>query len=220
MEAYEEEYREAQPKYVLDEDKSAEDPADLAARIERHNVEILAPKRNKTQVLAAPPKALEVLSAHHCIAEFLGCEGGAGKGMKGMRAKLAGPRVARFRIDRYLKYAHLFPELASGLVKTFTFPLDTADSQTAILADETSGAALSCVVSELSVGMKVELEWLQVRVEFDAEIAVDRFRIAEQCKKLAELDAEEEAALIAEFPEPQLMIRKPKEQTQKSDGSK
>ena len=169
-----------------------------------YNIEILAPKRKKTQILAATPKATEVLSAHCCIAKFEGC-------VEGNPTKPG--RIARFQVVQYLRYAHLFPELASGLVKRFEFPIATADGQTAILAQETSGLALSDAIANLHVGDKVELEWRQIRVEMDTTVDEDRFSIAEQCNKLVKLDASDEAALLKQFPQPQIMIRKQQKAT-------
>ena len=113
-------------------------------------------------------------------------------------------------MDRYLKYAHLFPELASGFTKEFQLPLATADSQTAILADATAGDALSAAVARLHVGDKVQLEWLQIRVELETkeDDEEDRFRMVEQCQKLVKLGASTEDALLKQFPQPQVMIRK------------
>ena len=111
-------------------------------------------------------------------------------------------------MEFFLKYAHLFPELASGLVRTFELPLTTADSQTSIFAESTSGDTLTTVVKQLTAGDKVELEWLQIRVEMEAEMDEDRYRIVEQCQKLVKLDAAAEDALFRQFPKPQIMIPK------------
>ena len=106
-----------------------------------------SPSSRPTEVLSKTPKSTDVLSAHSCIAQFQGSESSEDTGSPGL--------VARFRIDRYLKYAHLFPELASGLAKDFDLPIDTADAQTAALAEETSGGALSSAVAQLKAGDKV-----------------------------------------------------------------
>ena len=63
-------------------------------------------------------------------------------------------------------------------------------------------------MSALEDGAKVELEWLQIRVELDTPVDEDRYRIVEQCQKLVQLDAAAEAALLKQFPQPQIMIRK------------
>ena len=54
--------------------------------------------------------------------------------------------MGTFDIEGDLKYAHLFPELASGLVKQFKLPINSVDSQTAILAADTD-KSLSVVVA-------------------------------------------------------------------------
>ena len=162
MGAYAAAYSDAQPFYLPPEQRRpGESQEALAARIQRYNIEILAPKQKKTQVLSMAPKAIDDLSAHSVIAEY---EGAGDSGL-----------VARFRVDRYLRYAHLFPELASGLVKHFELPLGTADSQTAILAEETTNTSLAeYIASELAAGDRVELEWRQIRVE--TVTAVDEAR--------------------------------------------
>ena len=195
---------------------------------------MLAPKKKKTQVLATAAKRIDDLSAHSCIAEFEGIDeggaagqgdggaGGAGAGAAGGAAAAASPgRVARFKIERYLRYAHLFPELASGLLKKFELRLDTADAQTSILAEETTNTSLAeYVTTGLAAGDRVELEWRQIRVETDTDVEEDRFLIAEQCIKLAKLDAGAEAALLARWPEPQIMIRKPQGKAKAAAGGK
>ncbi|KAJ8607189.1 hypothetical protein CTAYLR_007352 [Chrysophaeum taylorii] len=205
MAAYASTFLEAQPFDVLDEKRIPGAPADLAERIKRYEIEILAPKKKKTQILAAAPVSTDVLSAHGCIAVFQGDGAAPDDGTAGG----ASPgRVARFRVERYLKYAHLFPELASGLVEAFDLPLASADAQTAILADQTSGDALSSTIAQLKKGDRVELEWLQIRVETRTVVDEDRYSIVEQCQKLVKLDAKAEGVLLQEFPQPQIMIRK------------
>ena len=113
-------------------------------------------------------------------------------------------RIARFKVERYLKYAHLVPELASGLVNEFQIPLD---AQTATLAGQASLEGLRSATSQLKLGDKVELQWLQVRVEMENTGDVGRYRIIEQCQQLAKLDAKEEAALLQQFPKPNVMVR-------------
>ena len=144
-------------------------------------------------MLRSAPVATDVVSAHSCVAVYK--EGTSADGF------------VRFTVDRYLKYAHLFPELASGLVKEFVLPLASADAQTAILADD-AAASLTAVVSGLRDGDRVELDWLQIRIEMDTAVDAHRFGLVEQCQKLAKLDADAEARLLAEFPQPQIMIRK------------
>ena len=185
-------YRNDVPFFTPSDKKMPGNQDDLEERIRRYNIEILAPKKKKTQVLNMTPKSTLVLSAHSCIAEFLGIS----------------KEVASFQIKQYLRYAHLFPELASGLVKKFQFPLATADKQTSILADQTIGLALSNAIKALNVGDKVELEWRQIRVEMETTVDEDRYSIIEQCNKLVELDENAEAALLKQYPQPQIMIRK------------
>jgi len=172
----------------------------LAERIKRYNIEILAPKQKKTQVLTTEkPVSVDVLSAHSCIAVF-----------QGNVAQEAGSTTCRaeFKVHQYLQYAHLLPELASGIVKQFSLPLSTVDQQTSILAQETEGAALSETVGQLEVGDTVELEWRQIRVEMDTLVDNDRYSIVEQCNKLVKLNKEAEANLLKLFPQPKIMIRK------------
>ena len=196
-------YRNDVPFFTPSDKKMPGNQDDLEERIRRYNIEILAPKKKKTQVLNMTPKSTLVLSAHSCIAEFLGIS----------------KEVASFQIKQYLRYAHLFPELASGLVKKFQFPLATADKQTSILADQTIGLALSNAIKALNVGDKVELEWRQIRVEMETTVDEDRYSIIEQCNKLVELDENAEAALLKQYPQPQIMIRKLQSTTTSSSSS-
>ena len=156
-------------------------------------------------MLTAAPKSTDVLSAHHCIAVFLGTTDDEAKG------EVRKEGIGRFQIERYLKYAHLFPELACGLMKQFDLQIAAVDVQTVIFG-ECGDESLSAVVAQLEAGDKVELEWLQIRVEMDTAVDADRYGIVEQCQKLCKLHAEAEGALIKEFPEPQIMIRKPEKQ--------
>ena len=196
-------YRNDVPFFTPSDKKMPGNQDDLEERIRRYNIEILAPKKKKTQVLNMTPKSTLVLSAHSCIAELLGIS----------------KEVAFFQIKQYLRYAHLFPELASGLVKKFQFPLATADKQTSILADQTIGLALSNAIKALNVGDKVELEWRQIRVEMETAVDEDRYSIIEQCNKLVELDENAEAALLKQYPQPQIMIRKLQSTTTSSSSS-
>jgi G3E family GTPase len=188
MDKYTNMFLEAQPLDVLGERAVGSDD-DLTERLKRFEIEILAPKKKKTQVLEAAPKSTEPISAHSCIAVF---QGGA-----------------RFRVKQYLRYAHIFPELASGLAKEFELPIAAMDTQTALLADQTNeDNTLSNTVAHLKGGDKVELEWLQIRVEMETDIDEDRYSIIEQCQKLTKLDEKAEKALMREYPRPQIMIRK------------
>jgi G3E family GTPase len=191
METYRDMFLEAQPLDVIDETKV---DGDLAEKIKQYKMQILTPKAKQTQVLTEMPKDTEPISAHSCIAVYQGVDK---------------DKVARFQIQRYLRYAHLLPDLASGLVQTLELPLASADRQTALLVDETVGEdALSETISYLREGDKVELEWLQIRVEYDTHIDDDRYRIIQQCQKLAHLQADVETALLKQYPQPQIMIRK------------
>lgn len=194
MTAYSEAFREAMPYLqTLDERRMPGiSKADLTERIRRYKIEIQAPKEKETQVLETKPKATTVVSAHSCIGVFT----------------TTVDNVAIFAIDRYLKYAHLFPELASGLVKQFRLPLNSVDLQTGILADCTTNDSLSTVVSHLEVGQRVELEWLQIRVQYDTDVDEERYCICEQCMKLHTLTSVAEAELIKQFTQPQIMIPK------------
>ena len=211
----------AQPFDVLDAARMPGASGDLAERIKRYTIEILAPKKKKTQVLSAAPKSTDVLSAHHVLAVFQGGaavpEGGSAGGSASGISPPSPERSARFRIERYLKYAHLFPELASGLVKEFELPLATADAQTAILG-HCGDQALSGMIAQLESGDKVELEWLQIRVEMETTVDEDRYSIIEQCQKLYKVDAEAERTLLEQYPQPQIMVRKPETADTTNDG--
>ena len=169
--------------------------ADAAERVRRYTIEVLAPLQKPTQVLQAAPIRTDVVSAHSCVAIFRKAPPEAPAG------------VATFGVARYLKYAHLFPELASGLVKQFHLAVAAADAQTSLLADETT-ASLAAVVAGLRDGDRVELDWLQIRIEMDTTVDAHRFGLVEQCQKLTVLDAAAEKALVDQYPQPQIMIRK------------
>ena len=112
-----------------------------------------------------------------------------------------------------MRYAHLFPALASGFVKKFELHLDAADEQTSLLASKTTDTTLSkYILSDLCTGDKVELEWRQIRVERDSTNDEERYVIIEQVIALCKLDAKAEAELLKKWPEPQIMIRKPKQE--------
>ena len=166
--------------------------AELTERIRRYKIEIQAPKEKETQVLKVTPKSTTVVSAHSVIGVF---------------SASSDQSMGTFDVERYLKYAHLFPELASGLVKQLKLPLNSVDSQTAILAADTNDS-LSVVVGQLNAGDKVELEWLQIRVEYDTDIDEDRYRIIEQCIKLHAVNTAAEVELVKQYPQPQIMIPK------------
>ena len=134
--------------------------------------------------VVALPKA-KPLSAHATIAMFQGVEDG----------------VATFAIDRYLRYAAIVPGRCEPRQERFEVVVAHADTQTAALADETT-ATLSAVVDSLSVGDRVELEWLQLVAPGSPE------RVLRQTQKLNVIDETEEAALVAQFPEPQIMTPK------------
>lgn len=196
MVAYTAAFSRAEPSDVLNQIQMLGlNKTDIEESIKKYKIEILAPKNNGAVALQARPKSTTVVSANSTISIFLG-----------------GTDVASFQIDQYLKYAHLLPELASGLVKNFHIPLATVDTQTALLADSTSHQALSTIIAKLNIGDKVQLEWLQIRVEIDTAIDEDRFRIIEQCQKLTKLDTAEETALREQFPKPQIMIPKDTEE--------
>ena len=156
-------------------------------------------------VLTSAPKATEVASAHKAIAVFDGVRG-EGEGLAASKLENA---VAKFKIARYLRYAHLIPAIACGLVKEFSIPVGGgADEQTALLAFSTSGGALSEVVASLTEGDRVELEWLQIKVEMDTDIEEHKFGMVEQCQKLLKLDAATEEALVKQYPQPELLLPK------------
>ena len=64
MEEYLEHFVNSQPLDILDE--KAADNEELAERLRRFEIEILAPKRKETQVLQAAPITPTPLSAHIC----------------------------------------------------------------------------------------------------------------------------------------------------------
>ena len=103
-----------------------------------------------------------------------------------------------------LKYAHLLPELASGLYTEFQVPMD---AKTSILTGQQGLDGLNSALAQLKPGDKVQLQWLQVRVEMVTDVAEDRYRVIEQCQQLAKMDAKEEAQLVQQFPSPQVMVQ-------------
>ena len=54
----------------------------------------------------------------------------------------------------------------------------------------------------------MELEWLQFRVEYDADLVEDRCRIKEQCIKLHAVNSAAEVVSVKQYPQPQIMISK------------
>ena len=92
-------------------------------------------------------------------------------------------------------------------MKQFHLPVAAADAQTSLLADETT-APLAAVVAGLRDGDRVELDWLQIRIEMDTTVDAHRFGLVEQCQKLTVLDAAAEKALVDQYPQPQIMIHK------------
>lgn len=159
---------------------------------------------------------------------------GAGGGLAAFKLENT---VATFKIQRYLRYAHLVPALACGLVREFSIPLGgAADEQTALLAFSTSGGALSEVVASLAEGDRVELEWLQIKIEMvrpgvlnhrvgphaidapsarlspiftqDTDVEDQKYGMVEQCQKLLKLDASSEEALVKQYPQPELLLPK------------
>ena len=191
MNEYTKQFLYSQPLDILDESQV---DGELADKIKQYKIEILLPKEKKTQVLVKRPKSTEAISAHACLAIYEGADSATGK--------------AKFKIVRYLRYAHLIADLASGLVKEFEIPLDSADMQTALLVDETTGDILSRTIAYLEKGDKVDLEWLQIRVEYDNVADEDRFHIIQQCQKLGILDEATEKQLTQQYPSPQIMVKK------------
>ena len=74
------------------------------------------------------------------------------------------------------------------------------------------------MIAQLESGDKVELEWLQIRVEMETTVDEDRYSIIEQCQKLYKVDAEAERTLLEQYPQPQIMVRKPETADTTNDG--
>ncbi|KAL9184198.1 hypothetical protein ACHAXT_002284 [Thalassiosira profunda] len=203
MDEYAEKFMNSQPLDVLKE--AARTDEELSKRLEQYRISIVIPKEKKTQALIRSPKATEPVSAHSCIAVYSGSTA---------NVDLVSGN-ARFQVDRYLRYAHLIPDLASGLVKEFELPLAAADDQTALLADETTNS-LAGTVSQLKKGDKVELEWLEIRVEYDTELDEERYRIIQQVQKLGKLEETAAKALVEKYPQPEIML--PKDQMMCGSG--
>jgi len=135
--------------------------------------------------------------------------------------------VAKFYIDRYLKYAHLAeaPEL-EVLGDTFELPLALSAAPLGVVC-ETDWKGLNAVIAGFSHGKKVdigvrlliagpsldsdpiraqvEIEFLQLRVHVEGR---GKLTISHMLK-ITELSEEAEAKLIEEFPTPEVMELKP-----------
>ena len=74
------------------------------------------------------------------------------------------------------------------------------------------------MIAQLESGDKVEPEWLQIRVEMETTVDEDRYSIIEQCQKLYKVDAEAERTLLEQYPQPQIMVRKPETADTTNDG--
>jgi len=137
----------------------------------------------------------ETVSAHSAIATFAGVSNWAAGG------------VAKFSIVRYLKYAHLAdaPELkinGDEISTTFELPLALSAAPLGVVA-ETDWQGLNDVVAGFSVGKKIEMEFLQLRVDVDGhKITISHLL------KITELTEALEAKLIKEFPAPEVMTLK------------
>jgi hypothetical protein len=140
-----------------------------------------------------------VLSAHSTIAKFCGVDE---------------HNMARFGIVKYLRYAFL-QEGGQGLQEEFVLDLATADAQVGELAEEAEGV-LSAVVSEFTAGDRIELDWIEVRLPSKSESSSMRSsskseadsKVVLQCQALGKLSADAEAALLKQYPFPQIMSRK------------
>ena len=135
----------------------------------------------------------ETVSAHSAIASFAGVSNWASGG------------VAKFCIDRYLKYAHLAdaPEL-EVLGDTFELPLALSAAPAGVVA-ETDWKGLNGVIAGFSHSKKVEIEFLQLRVGVEGR---GKLTISHMLK-ITELTEEAEAKLVKEFPTPEVMTLKP-----------
>ena len=99
---------------------------DLKERIKKYNIEVVLPKKKKTQVLESTPKSVDVLSAHSCIASLRAAAVPVPAQFRrwccsSHRRKLhPAPWLALNRAIPSIR--SLVPELASGLVKSSEFP--------------------------------------------------------------------------------------------------
>ena len=98
--------------------------------------------------------------------------------------------MATFGVATYLRYAKADASKAEEPRHDLSLPLAEADRHTALLSESAEGA-ISSVVASLSIGDRVELEWLQMRLPgapFDSEPV----RV---CPKLARVTEAEEKRL-------------------------
>lgn len=138
----------------------------------------------------------ETVSAHSAIATFVGVSNWAAGG------------VAKFSIVRYLKYAHLAdaPKLTIGgdaISTTFELPLALSAAPLGVVA-ETDWQGLNAVVAGFSPGKKVEIEFLELRVDVDG-----RKLTISHMLKITDPTEEAEAKLVKAFPAPEVMTLKP-----------
>ena len=127
---------------------------------------------------AVPIESAQSYSAHKTIAVYQGTEDG----------------VATFGVATYLRYAKADADRAEEPRHDLALPLAAADRHTALLSESAEGG-ISSVVASLSIGDRVELEWLQMRLPgaaFDSEPV----RV---CPKLARVTEAEEKALIEQW---------------------
>ena len=127
---------------------------------------------------AVPIESAQIYSAHKTISVYQGTEDG----------------VATFGVATYLRYAKADASKAEEPRHDLALPLAEADAHTALLSASAEGA-ISSVVASLSIGDRVELEWLQMRLPgaaFDSEPV----RV---CPKLARVTEAEEKALIEQW---------------------
>ena len=127
---------------------------------------------------AVPIESAQIYSAHKTISVYQGTEDG----------------VATFGVATYLRYAKADASKAEEPRHDLALPLAEADRHTALLSESAEGA-ISSVVASLTIGDRVELEWLQMRLPgaaFDSEPV----RV---CPKLARVTEAEEKALIEQW---------------------
>ena len=127
---------------------------------------------------AVPIESAQIYSAHKTSAVYQGTEDG----------------VATFGVATYLRYAKADADRAEEPRHDLSLSLAEADAHTALLSESAEGA-ISAVVASLTVGDRVELEWLQMRLPgavFDSEPV----RV---CPKLARVTEAEEKALIEQW---------------------
>ena len=140
---------------------------------------------------AVPRESAQIYSAHKTISVYQGTEDG----------------VATFGVATYLRYAKADASKAEEPRHDLSLPLAAADAHTALLSESAEGA-ISSVVASLSIGDRVELEWLQIKIEMDTDIEEHKFGMVEQCQKLLKLDAATEEALVKQYPQPELLLPK------------